>query len=144
MDRFDPRWADDRNSDRSADRDWGGRSGRDAEHAPDHEARGPFARHLDLPHGDARERVQSRRRDYDLDGAEQSLAGPLRSTCARCTPRSTASLCTHGPRTVAKGCSESSPNVGSSVPAASQRLTSIMRPSTLVWEDPTASSFSSG
>lgn len=70
MDRFDPRWADDRNSDRSADRDWGGRSGRDTEHAPDHEARGPFARHLDLPHGDARERVQSRRRDYDLDGAD--------------------------------------------------------------------------
>ncbi len=70
MDRFDPRWADDRDSDRSADRDWGGRSGRDAEHAPDHEARSPFARHLDLPHGDARERVQSRRRDYDLDGAD--------------------------------------------------------------------------
>ena len=70
MDRFDPRWADDRDSDRSADRDWGGRSGRDAEHAPDHEARSPFARHLDLPHGDARERVQSRRRDYDLDGVD--------------------------------------------------------------------------
>lgn len=70
MDRFDPRWADDRDSDRSADRDWGGRSGRDAEHAPDHEARGLFARNLDLPHGDARERVQSRRRDYDLDGAD--------------------------------------------------------------------------
>lgn len=70
MDRFDPRWADDRDSDRSSDRDWGGRSGRDAEHAPDHEARGPFARHLDLPHGDARERVQSRRRDYDLDGVD--------------------------------------------------------------------------
>jgi len=70
MDRFDPRWADDRDSDRSADRDWGGRSGRDAEHTPDHEARGPFARHLDLPHGQARERVQSRRRDYDLDGAD--------------------------------------------------------------------------
>jgi hypothetical protein len=70
MDRFDPRWVDDRDSDRSADRDWGGRSGRDAEHAPDHEARGPFARNLDLPHGEARERVQSRRRDYDLDGAD--------------------------------------------------------------------------
>ena len=70
MDRYDPRWADDRDSDRSADRDWGGRSGRDAEHTPGHEARGPFARHLDLPHGDARERVQSRRRDYDLDGAD--------------------------------------------------------------------------
>ena len=70
MDRFDPRWADDRDSDRSADRDWGGRSGRDAEYAPDHEARSPFARHLDLPHGEARERVQSRRRDYDLDGVD--------------------------------------------------------------------------
>lgn len=70
MDRFDPRWADDRDSDRSADRDWGGRSGRDAEHTPAHEARSPFARHLDLPHGEARERVQSRRRDYDLDGVD--------------------------------------------------------------------------
>ena len=75
MDRFDSRRDDDRGRTQSADRDWGGRSGRDPDDPRDGHDRGPFARHLALPGGDERERVRSRGRDYDLDGADsESLA----------------------------------------------------------------------
>ncbi len=75
MDRFDSRWDDDRDRTQSADRDWGGRSGRDPDDPRDGHDRGPFTRHLDLPGGDERERVRSRGRDCDLDGADsESLA----------------------------------------------------------------------
>ena len=74
MDRFDSLWDDDRDRTQSADRDWGGRSGRDPDDPRDGHDRGPFTRHLDLP-GDERERVRSRGRDCDLDGADsESLA----------------------------------------------------------------------
>ena len=59
MDRFDPRWDDDRDPIRAADREWGGRSGRDADPRGGSE-RGPFTRHLDVPRGDERERVRGR------------------------------------------------------------------------------------
>ncbi len=75
MDRFDPRWDDDRGRGQFADRDWGGRSGRDPDDPRDGHDRGPFARHLDLPDSDERERVRTRDRDDDLDGADsESLA----------------------------------------------------------------------
>ena len=70
MDRFDSRWDDDRDRTQSADRDWGGRSGRDADHPRGGSERSPFTRDLDLPGGDERERVRVRGRDYDLDGAD--------------------------------------------------------------------------
>jgi hypothetical protein len=66
MDRFDPRWDDDRDRTQSADRDWGGRSGRDPDDPCGGHDRGPFTRDLDLPGGDERQRVRSRGRDYDL------------------------------------------------------------------------------
>lgn len=75
MDRFDSRWDDDRDRTQSADRDWGGRSGRDADHPRGGSERSPFTRDLDLPGGDERERVRTRDRDYDLNGADsESLA----------------------------------------------------------------------
>ena len=70
MDRFDPRWDDDRDHTQSADRDWGGRSGRSADDSRHGDERSPFARDLDLPGGNERERVRARDRDYDLGGAD--------------------------------------------------------------------------
>jgi DNA-binding MarR family transcriptional regulator len=77
MDRFDPRWDDDRGRSQSVDRDWGGRSGRG-----DHDSRGghersPFTRDLDLPGGDERECVRSRRGDYDLDGVDSEALATI-------------------------------------------------------------------
>ena len=74
MNRYDPR-ADDGRDTHAADREWGGRTGRDADHPRGGNDRGPFTRHLELPGGDERERVRSSGRDYDLDGADiDSLA----------------------------------------------------------------------
>ena len=77
MDRFDPRWDDDRDRSPSADRDWGGRSGRDAHDPRGGLERGPFTRDLDLPGGQERERVRSRGRDYDLDGADSEALATI-------------------------------------------------------------------
>ncbi len=74
MDRYDPRTDDGRDTP-AADRQWGGRTGRDADHARGGNDRGPFTRHLDVPRGDERERLRGRCRDYDLNGADsESLA----------------------------------------------------------------------
>ena len=73
MDRFDPRCDDDRDRSPSADRDWGGRSGRGSNDSRDGHERSRFTRDLDLPGGDERERVRTRGRDYDLDGADTEV-----------------------------------------------------------------------
>ena len=73
MDRFDPRWDDNRDRTHSADRDWGGRSGRDSPDPRGGPERSPFTHDLDLPSGDERERVRARGRDYDLDGADTEV-----------------------------------------------------------------------
>ena len=70
MDRCDPRWGDDRGRTQSADRDCGGRSGRGSDDPRGGHERSSFTRDLDLPGGDEREHVRSRRGDYDLDGAD--------------------------------------------------------------------------
>ena len=62
---------------RSADRDWGGRSGRDPDDPRDGHDRSPFTRDLDLPGGDERERVRARGRDYDLDGADSEALATI-------------------------------------------------------------------
>jgi len=77
MDRFDPRWDDDRDRTRSADRDWGGRSGRDADDPRGGHGHSPFTRHLDLPGGNERERVRTRDRDNDLDGADSEALATI-------------------------------------------------------------------
>jgi DNA-binding MarR family transcriptional regulator len=79
MDRFDPRWDDDRDHTQSADRDWGGRSGRSADDPRHSHERRPFARDLDLPGGDERERGRARGRDYDLDGADTEALATIGS-----------------------------------------------------------------
>jgi hypothetical protein len=70
MDRYDSREQDGRDTPTSAGLEWGRRAGRDADHTRDGNFRGPFTRHLDLPRGDARERIRGRDRDYDLNAAD--------------------------------------------------------------------------
>jgi hypothetical protein len=70
MDLYDSRWADDRDRSMPAERDWGGRAGRDSDDPRDSDSSDSFTSHLDLPRGQDREPAIERERVYKLSGRE--------------------------------------------------------------------------
>jgi DNA-binding PadR family transcriptional regulator len=71
LERYDPRWSDDRNRCDFGDRGRGSRGGTsERDRNEEHEPSDAFTRDIDLPRGRERRPVQERDRVYEIDGTE--------------------------------------------------------------------------
>ena len=70
MDRYDPRWAEDRDRSMRFERAWGSRAGRKSDDPRECDGADAFTSQLDLPRGQERELAVDRERVYELSGRE--------------------------------------------------------------------------
>jgi hypothetical protein len=77
MDRYDPRWADDRDRLAQVERSWNGRATWESGDSRELDPTDPFSSHLDLPRGKDRELAVDRERAYELSGRESSALASI-------------------------------------------------------------------